>query len=194
MAYIDWTQPHAGSAEVLYTGMFDEPAGTVARTIPRTNINTASLAFNGTGIPQVRAIALPAGLVINNLAWLSGTTAEVAGTHAWAAIMDTSSNVLAVTADQTGATYVTASTFLKNPVTIPVIVQYTGLYYAVVGVSATTTMPTMAGAGNNASGMNAQTPFLYGILASQVTPPAVGQNLGAITGSGNGDNFAFWIS
>lgn len=186
--------PHAGSAEVMFNGLFDEPAGTLARTIPRASVNVATGAFSGgTGVPNVRALPLPTGLPVTNLAWLSGSTAEVTGTHAWAALMDVNSNVLAVTADQTGGTYVATASFLKNPVTNPILVPQTGLYYFVVGVSAAT-MPTMAGAGNSSSGLNAQTPFLYGVLAAQAAPPAVGQNLGAITGGGNGANFAAWIS
>lgn len=195
MPYIDWTQPHAGSAEVLFTGMFDEPAGTVARTVPRTNVNTATLTFSGgTGVPTVRAIALPAGLSVNNLACLSGSTAEVAGTHFWMALMDINSNVLSVTADQTGASYVASGTFLKNAVTnAPYFIQYTGLYYIVVGCSATTTMPTLAGAGNNATGLNVQMPILYGVLGAQAAPPAIGANLGAVSNVG-GANLAAWIS
>ena len=48
MPYID-NAPHAGSAEILTTGMYDEPAGTIARTIPRTALQGAAVAGGTTG-------------------------------------------------------------------------------------------------------------------------------------------------
>src|SRR5579859_1758875 len=101
MPYIDQGLPHAGSAEVLFTGMFDEPAGTLARTVPRGQLTNGALALAGTGQVQARMIVLPAGLPVTNIAIMSGTTAEVAGTHFWAGLTDVQSNVLFVTADQT---------------------------------------------------------------------------------------------
>ena len=50
--------PHAGSAEVLFTGMFDEPAGTIARTIPRRAVAVGTLAaYSIAGQVAVTAIS-----------------------------------------------------------------------------------------------------------------------------------------
>ena len=191
MPYTDWTQSHAGSAEVLFTGMFDEPAGTIARTVPRANCSANTIATAGSGLPNVRILPLPAGLTIHNISVNTGTTAEATGTHFWCAIMDANSNVIAVTADQTGAAYAAASTFLTNPVTVPAVIPQTGYYYAVVCVSAAT-VPTFAGGAALQAGTNAVPPVAAGQLATQAAPPLVGQNLGAVT---NGAfNCAFWIS
>jgi len=194
MPYTDWAQPHAGSAEVLFTGMFDEIAGAVARTVPRGQITSGAQALAGTGQVQARLIVLPAGLPVNKLTVLSGTTAEAGGSHFWAGLTDLQSNVLFVTADQTGATYVTASTLLANNVTVPGVISQTGPYYYVVSVSAATTMPTMAGGPALAAGAAAPAPQWYGTMGTQAAPPAVGQQLAAIGGAGNGINFAGWIS
>lgn len=64
MPYTDQNAPHAGSAEVLVTGMFDEYAGTVARTIPRGQVASATLAaLASSGQVAVRAM--------NFAAWIS---------------------------------------------------------------------------------------------------------------------------
>lgn len=185
--------PHSGSAEVLFTGLFDEPAGTVARTVPRSQVSQGGLSAGTTGTPNARLIPLPAGLIVSNIAVCSGSTAEVGGQHFWAALTDLLGNVLAVTADQTGGTYVTASTFLKNPVTIPYQVPQTGNYYLVVSISAGTTMPTLAGASNVAGGLVNQAPALGGTFGAQAAPPALGASLGALT-PGTPNNIAFWVS
>ena len=183
--------PHAGSAEVMFTGMFDEPAGTLARTVPRALLSANSVATGTTGTVNARCIPLPAGLVVTNIAVNSGTTAEVTGSHFWCGLTDLLGNVLAVTADQQGASYVAASTFLKNPVTIPYVVPQTGLYYLVVSVSAAT-MPTICGGPAVVGGVGSQAPVLAGTMGTQAAPPAVGASLGAIT---NGSfNAGFWIS
>src|SRR5579871_2379024 len=97
MPYVDQGLPHAGSAEVLFSGMFTEPAGTLARTVPRKSCLVATLAPQASGTVQASLIDLPAGLPVTNLAVLSGSTAEVGGTHFWVGITDLQSNVLACT-------------------------------------------------------------------------------------------------
>ena len=183
--------PHAGSAEVLYTGMFDEPAGTIARTVPRAMANSATITTTPSGTPNARLVALPAGMIVTNIAVLSGSTAEVTGSHFWCALTDLQGNVLAVTADQTGASYVTSATFLKNPVTVPYQVPQTGLYYLVVSVSAAT-MPTLVGGVNVIGSANNLPPVMSGTFGLQAAPPAVGANLGALTAAVG--NIAFWVS
>ena len=191
MPYTDQSAPHAGSAEVLFTGLFDEPAGTLARTIPRGQLSNATTALPGTGLPAARLIPLPAGLVVSNLAVVVGSTAEALGTHSWFALMDVNSNVLAVTADQAGAAFMTAGLFDKRPVQQYVIPQ-TGAYYVVVSVTAGT-LPTLCGAASlNPAGLQTA-PVIYGSLAAQQAPPAIGANLGPVSAA-NGANFGAWIS
>lgn len=195
MPYID-PAPHGGSADLLYTGMFDEAAGTVARTIPRGLVGAATLAaLNTTGQVAARAIPLPAGLVVSNIAVFSGNTAATGPTHFWVGLTDANLNVLAVSADQ-GAAAIAASTLFKLPVTVPVTIGFTGLYYVVCSASASTTAPTLSGATLAAGiGNGSGNPVLCGSAGTQVIPPAIGSQLNGGNVSGNGSmNFAAWIS
>jgi hypothetical protein len=178
MAYTDPFLPHAGSAELLFNGMFDEFAGTIARTIPRRLVTVNSLAaFTVGGQVAVTSVPLPQGMVISNLAFLSGGTAANGPTHWWLALLDVQLNVLAVTADQLTAA-IGANTFLKVPVSIPVALSQSGLYYFAASVTASTTAPTASGSAPT-TGAAAGAPVLCGTAGSQSAPPAVGAQLAA---------------
>ena len=193
MAYIDNNSPHAGSAEVLYTGLFDEPAGTVAHTLFRSDCSSVTIGPT-TGQVFAHALPLPQALVINNIAVHTGSTAASSPTHFWLAVTDQYLNVLAVTADQ-GSTAIGSATFFKLAVTVPYTVQFTGLYYVIGAISATVTMPTLAGAPAVASGLGAVAPVHTGTAGTQATPPAVGTQVNSGTITGNGAmNFGAWIS
>lgn len=193
MPYID-NVPHAGSAEVLFTGMFDEFTGTIARTIPRPLVSSSSLPlFTTGGQVAVHAIPLAAGMVVSNIAILFGTTGATGPTHYWHALADIQLNILAVTADQLAAAQ-NASTFTKIPVTIPYLVPATGLYTILASSSATTTAPTIAGNGLPA-GVGAGPPILCGTAGNQATPPAIGTQLaGGVIAPAGSANFAAWLS
>lgn len=189
--------PHAGSAEVLFTGMFDEPAGTLARTMPRRLVTGGGLSgLSTTGQVAVTSLPLPAGLIVTSIMTGIGNTGATGPTHFWMALTDAQLNVLAVTADQTGATQAAGSA-IKAAVTIPYQVSQTGLYYVAVSSSASTTAPTLAGAGVAITVVISAigAPVLCGTAGSQTTPPAIGTQLnsGTITGTGS-CNFAAWIS
>lgn len=176
---------HAGSAEVLYTGLFDEPAGTLARTMPRRAIASAGLAGATTGIACACLFpGLPAGLPVTNLGIRTGNTAAVGPTNFWLALADVNLRILGVTADQLAGAIGAAAEFLL-PVTVPFLIPQTGPYYLMWSVSAATTMPTWAG-GNNIGGMPAGAPLLCGTTTTQVSPPALGAqiNAGTVTGTG----------
>jgi hypothetical protein len=184
--------PHAGSAEVLYTGLFDEPAGTLARTLPRRVIATGTVAaFTTTGQVAACGIPLPAGLIVSNITVMIGNTGVTGPTHYWAGLTDPQSNVLAVSADQ-GAGAQGGNTALKVAMLVPYQVPQTGLYYIVASSSAATTAPTAAGV-VLVGGIAGLAPVLSGIMGSQATPPAVGTQLAAIASNGS-TNFLAWIS
>lgn len=192
MPYTDSVQ-HAGSAEVLFTGMFDEPAGALARTIPRWGIGSGGLAtFTTTGQVIVRAIPLPQGLVVSQIGIMIGNTGATGPTHYWAALADPLLNVLAVSADQLAAAQ-TANTILKVAMGVPYVIPQTGLYNILASSSASTTAPS--GGGNTLiTGVAPGPPILCGTAGNQATPPAVGSqvNSGTITAA-NSSNVAAWI-
>lgn len=194
MPYVD-NVPHAGSAEVLFTGMYDEPAGTIARTIPRGLVSSSTVApFTTGGQVGARTIPLAAGMVVSNIALEFGGTGATGPTHLWFALADSQLNVLAVTADQ-GAAAQTANTFTKLPLTSPYLVPYTGLYTVLASSSASTTPPSAQGVALQTSFIPGVPPILCGTAGTQAAPPAIGAQLnsGAITPAVAG-NFAAWLS
>ena len=197
MPYTDQGVPHAGSAEVLFTGMFDEPAGTLARNIPRRNCTSGGLsAWNTTGLIAVASIPLPAGLIVSNLMVAIGNTGAVTPSHFWMALTDSQLNVLAVTADQLTAAQA-AATAMKLPVTFPYQVPQTGLYYVASSTSSATAPTGVGTAVNTSSAVVAAigNPVLCGTAGSSATPPAIGSQLaGGVITSASTANLAAWIS
>lgn len=193
MPYTDQALPHAGSAEVMFNGLFDEPAGTLACTIRRSQLTNLTQAL-ASGTPVARILPLPAGMVVSQVGVYPGGTAEATGTHYWNAVTDVNGNVLAVTADQTGAAYVSGTAMLKTALTSPLVIPQTGAYYVVVSCTAGTP-PTLAGApGSGASATLAGLPPVFmGTFGAQQAPPAVGANLGALTAAGSNANIGFWL-
>lgn len=183
--------PHTGSGEQLFLGLYDEPSGTLARTIPRPQLQVATVAVGTTGTVSMHGIPLAAGMVVGNLAVLSGTTAASGPTHWWLALADMQLNVLAVTADQLSAA-IAASTFLKVATTATLVVPYTGLFYFVVSFSTSVTQPTLTG---NAAiaGVNSS-PVLRGTAGTSATPPALGSQINSGTVSASGQpSFGAWV-
>ena len=138
-------------------------------------------------------IALPAGMPVKNISVLFGSTGATGPTHWWFGLTDVQLNVLAVTADQVAAA-IAANQFSTLPVTVPYLVQYTGLYYVVASVSTSTTQPTYGG-GAVYTAAAAMTPVSWGTAGTQATPPAIGAQLasGTVTAAG-GANIGAWLS
>ncbi len=172
----------------------DEPAGTLAAALRRRYVPIATLAALTTGGQvAVRAIPLPAGLVVSNIAIFTGTTAASGPTHLWFGLTDANLNVLGVTADQ-GAAAQAASTLIKLALAAPVTILTGGLYYVAVSSSASTTAPTLSGA-NLATGLSGVAPVICGTAGTQAAPPAVGAQLNAGTIASNASmHFAAWLS
>lgn len=148
------------------------PTGALAENFPR---------IMGTGVDTSLTTALPlltygpyvqAGVSYGHIDFYQSGTAPGTQTHAWAAILDTTGKVLAVSADagstawNTGS-FVTASVALAAPL-VPTASQQT-----VIAVCVTAgTLPTFRGTSNNTLGSIA--PIITGNSTTQSTPPAVG--------------------
>lgn len=193
MPYTD-NVPHAGSAELLTTGMYQEPAGTIAVSMPRAMFSSSTLTpWNTTGQVGIRGIALPAGMVVTNIAVYIGNTGATGPTHWWFALTDPQLNVLAVTADQLSAA-VANNAFLKVPLLTPFQVQYTALYYVPASFTASTTAPTGLG-GGAVGGAMTPAPVLAGTAGTQSLPPAVGAQLnGGVISATTAGNFGVALS
>jgi hypothetical protein len=165
------------------TVLFGEPPGTTARTFPRDR-STAYGAPNS-GTVYMRQIDLPAGYTANARTASVGVIAKLGGTHGWYVVTDMNMNVLAVTADQTDAATVwgTVSMPYSLPFTSTLACPYTGYYYVGLCVVATT-MPVFVNSGLLIPGISAIPPVLCGNGSTgQTTPPAIGSQLAAPTGS-----------
>lgn len=111
-----------------YSGAGMAPADAIAETFPRRY--AVSTAFQpASGTLQMFGIWLPGGKTITNINFVSGGTAESGGTHLWFALYDYALNLLAQSADDTGATSFGANTNLRKALQTAQTTKYAGLYY-----------------------------------------------------------------
>lgn len=155
--------------------------GVAGETFPRHLASGTSAAMTS-GTAYAVAIDLDLGVTVTNIGLLS-LTAESGGTHAWAGLADSGMNLLAVSADHTGAAYFAANTAVTTALSSPYTTTRAGLFYVVVCVVAGTTVPTFASAPALAhANLSAVVPIACGSSSTgQTTPPAVGTALTALT-------------
>jgi hypothetical protein len=171
-----------------------EPTAVVGMTVPRWAASSSTAALT-TGTIYACAIALDYGININNISLLVSTTAEATGTHAWVGLADSGMNVLAVSADKTGATYFSSTqTAVTTALTSPYTTTTAGLFYVFVNVTAGTTPLFAAAAAVENAALSALAPVLCGSSSTgQTTPPTVGTALTALTGTA-GHLFYAWLT
>jgi hypothetical protein len=183
------TTPSFGGLNV--NPMLEEPAGVTGRTMPR-GLSTLGLTALTSGTPVFRVVPLPAALPVNSIGICTGTTAEAGGTHAWAALLAPGGQVVTVSADNTGAAFLPASTYVPIPVLAQgqqYVTPYAGLYIVQVCVVAATP-PNLQGAGSIGTALNGVPPFLCGTTAAgQTTPPALGSVQVLTANTGGVSNF-----
>lgn len=180
------------------TNFLIEPAGTIARNVPRNLISNGAVTGTSTaGAVVCAGIELPAGLIVTNIEVLTGTTAVSGQTQQWMGILDPFANVLATTAAQ-GSTSVGASAPLKLALLTPLTILYTAVYYVAFSSTASTTAPTLSGGPALVSGVASTglgTPVVCGTAGTQSALPAVGTQLnGGVITAGGASNFAVWLS
>jgi hypothetical protein len=141
------------------------PQSMFATTYDRMAGGVANIASSlTTQVVRVVAIYLIEGQVVNNIVWISGTTALGTGTHQWAALLDSSRVQLATSNDLTSTAWAA-----NTPQTFPVATvasgaassfttTYTGLHYLLLDVAATT-VPTLAGQANGGAVFNGAAGF-----------------------------------
>jgi hypothetical protein len=180
-------------------------ASTLAATIARPAVSSATVTLAATGVLQMNAIYLMQGQVISNMNWVSGTTAASGPTNQWMAICNGPnalvtgpSNVgspfyapyaaaayayLAVSSNAT-STAIGGSALFTYPVTTTILnptstssttftVPATGLYYAVLMITTSTTQPTATGITQAFTHVSTLPPILAGTSGSGFTTPPV---------------------
>jgi hypothetical protein len=161
------------------------PTGAVGETLRRVECNSQAVAIGATtGTVYMAAVWLPAGVVLNNVSFITGSTAAGTPTHWWVGIADSGGVQRAASADQ-----LTAAMAANSALTVALASPYTtataGIYYYLLSVTATTN-PTLTGAAavTNSSKV---TPVLAGVSSSaaQSTPGTNGTTTYALP---TGDN------
>lgn len=122
------------------------PNGAIRATIPRAAVNSATGSPLLSGRISCFAIWLEAGDVVNSLTFVSGSTAGATLVHRWAALTDSSRVKLAISADDTSASWA-ANTAQTYAMTTPYTVTTSGWYYASLCVVGTTIPTLMAASG-----------------------------------------------
>ncbi|HEV2412812.1 MAG TPA: glycosyl hydrolase family 28-related protein [Candidatus Saccharimonadales bacterium] len=167
-----------------------KPTVALAQTIPRwAATGTGSAGTSGT--LYVTSINIMSGVTINNISLATDTTTASGVTHGWYVLLDNNLVVRAVTADQTGGNWGTASTFVTLATTASYTTTYTGQYYVGVMVAATT-MPTFCAGSTIRNPVYNLTPIYSGSSSSgQTTPPSTGTTMASLVGGGNRNYYAY---
>lgn len=162
------------------------PSAATYETFPRSAVATTAAPMTS-GTLYMTAIALPAGLVVNNITFVTTGTGATSPTNWWFGLYDSSRVQLAVTADQTTTAWAgnTAKTLsiatVASGAASSFTTTYEGLYYLGAMVKASTA-PSLVSAGQS-GGVGALTPLLSGQSTdtSQTTPPAFPHTAGAFS-------------
>lgn len=157
------------------------PAGAIAETFSRQNINLGTAAL-ASGALKLTAIYLQAGQVASGIGYISGGTAAVTPTHQWFALY-TSALVLCRQTVNDLTTAWAALTLKALALTAPFTVPSSGLYYVGAMVAAATP-PSILSATSNAAAQ-AVAPILHGNSASAGLTATAPDPAGAITANVN---------
>jgi hypothetical protein len=151
--FIDVLIPDTSATTGLKWGMARNPlrpTGALFETFPRQGSTGTNVAALVSQTVRMDAIALPSGLTITSISWVSGTTALVTGVHQYFGLYDSSLNLLRATGDDTSTAWA-ANTVKTLNLTSTYATTTAGLYYLAILVQATT-VPTLTGIVNTSSG------------------------------------------
>lgn len=148
---------------------------TMARQIVADDLTTAL----ASGTLVLVAADLPGDLLVNNISFVSGSTAAATPTHQWFGLFDASLKCLAVTSDDTSTAWA-ANAAKTLAISGGFRTTYAGLHYIGVMVAATT-VPSLAGS-NSRNAVSGLAPKLCGSSSTgQTTPFTVGNTAAALT-------------
>jgi len=169
-------------------------AGPSGVTVPRLLASSSTAALTS-GTIYACAANLDYGVTVTSISLFVAGTAEATGTHAWVGLADSGMNVLAVSADNTGATYFGGTqTAVATPLAAPFTTTRAGLHYVFVNVTATTTPVFAAATALENAGLSNLAPIACGSSSTgQTTPPAVAAALTALTATA-GHLFYAWLT
>jgi hypothetical protein len=176
------TPPFVGpnsQASALYLA----PTGAKAETFPRAATKLENVAVPTSGTLRLGAIALPSGLLVSAIGFVSGAQAMVTGTNQWFTLHNSSRVALAITADDTSTAW-GANTAKALNLTTAYRTTYSGLYYLGVMVAAGTA-PSLLCLSSHSAGAFFVAPALGGnSTPGQTTPPALPFTADALSSTG----------
>lgn len=159
--------------EKAWDNLLCAPSGALAETYPRILAGSTFGASSGT--TYVSAIGLAKGITVTNITLCTSTLGQNTSTHWWFGLLDSTGKVLAVSADQTSATFSGAS-LVTLAMGTPYLVPTAGLYYIAQSVTASP-MCNWQNFALSAGQAAARTPVLCGTAGTNNAPPAVAATL-----------------
>ena len=184
-----WTHFDTNGAQYGFSPQVTAPygiSGAKAESIPR-NLAGVNLAAVTSGTLVMQAIWLPAGLVINNLITMSGTTASATQTNRWLALYDQNRNLLRQGPNAT-TTIISANTLWQDAIT-PFTTTYSGLHYIGIMTAATTPNSLIGVTAAANAAIRGVTPILTGNSSSGLTTAAPNP-AAVITATSN----SYWVA
>ncbi len=170
----NWNHHDAQGGEYVGRGQSDiftsgsSISGALSETIPRMLCVEVNLSALTSGTLLMTAIYLIAGQKINNISFHSATTAAGTPTNQFFALYNINRALLAQTSNATTTAWA-ANSIATRALTATYTVQYTGLHYVGIMVTATT-VPTLKGYTAKVGGQLAgQTPVLHGNSTTGLT-------------------------
>lgn len=149
--------------------VFLKPSAALFETYTRADVADANTAVLVSQRLEMVAIPLPAGVPINSITFVSGTTALVTGVNQWFALFDANLVQLGITADDAATAWL-ANTPKTLALTGPVTPSTSALYYLGIMVRATT-VPSLL-AGQTGAVIGGLPPILHGSADAGLTNPA----------------------
>lgn len=186
----DWSHHDASGGEYGYTPVVNYPyaiSGHKAESIPRT-IAGVNIAAVTSGTMVMQAIWLPAGLVVNNLHCMSGTTASATQTNRWMALYDQNRNLIQQTTNQL-TTVLAANTLYTAALSPTYTTTYAGIFYIGIMTAATTPNSLIGATAAGNAAIRNQTPILTGTSTTGLTTTAPNP-AAAITATVN----SYWVA
>lgn len=174
----------AGLARTVLNRNPWRPTAAIVENVPRALIAGANLSALTSGtLLVVGGLVLPPGTEVNNISFMSGTTAGATLTNQWFCLLDQSRNVILKTADDTSTAWAANTVKTKALSSTYAVTSETALYVGIL--VAATTVPSLRGMtiDSNLAGLAT---ILCGNSTTGLTNPAsLGATAAAITAGGN---------
>jgi len=161
----------------------------VGQTVPLHSVGTTPLT-TVTATVHCASIVLPQNQPIARVGLCAVTAGTVTGY--WVALLDSGLIVRAVSANAVTVTAGHALTSVLPASSVPIVTAYSGLFYIAVG-TVSSAAPTLASQAALPSVASVSGPPVYcgtSATAATTTPPAVGTQLGALTGVASNQFYA----